>query len=500
MARINKQKACIACTESKRRCDKGFPSCSRCEDRDVDCHYPPAKRRRRYPPQHPTPLGGCGNILEPDLNTTGAADIFTLDAGPLSVGLWNAPWTDLPILPDFPTTTHNPQPPSASHPQDARTESQTNTDTNTAIRKATVNDLDKSRWFIAPSTWRIDRWPTYRRNAYPTSVLTNFTRGLQSWVRRWVLDGHNPFIHRSLYAEGNYFPLCLQDALTSASLYHHKTPQNEVFVHRILDERVAAMMASSSQPTTTSPQLETRDHLARVQALFVYTVIRLFDGSVTQRAAAEDHLPTLSKWCDQLWESVVLDADALSKNMVPNSKHCPGSAAKSSRCNTNDAVTGAAGSIRDDDNGTYDSDLATWDLWVITESIRRTWLIVTCTIGVYGTLKGEWSECPGGAIFTARAGLWDAPSAPRWAAMCRKVAASSGTACGQDGNSSGSSRTTCDGRFFIPSFDSDSLLMSAAAIEVDEFARHLFTIIWGLDRVESWALQTASLGEVSLVY
>lgn len=34
--------------------------------------------------------------------------------------------------------------------------------------------------------------------------------------------------------------------------------------------------------------------------------------------------------------------------------------------------------------------------------------------------------------------------------------------------------------------------------EVDEFARHLFTIMWGLEKVETWVVRTGD--EVSVVY
>ncbi|KAF9874616.1 hypothetical protein CkaCkLH20_07753 [Colletotrichum karsti] len=486
MARLSKQKACTACTESKRRCDKTLPSCTRCDDRDIDCHYPPTKRRRHR--LHETAGTQDPSAAAP---TSAAVDLFSLDADPLlPVGLCNAPWIDFSTLPpDLPTNLASYVPSTSTSPEDAyRSQNITNPPISSQ-NKTIIDSLAQSKWFLAPSTWHIDRRPNPQRDTYPTSVLTNFTRGLQTWVKRWVLHGHNPFIHRSMYAEGNHFPSAIQDALTSASLYHHKTPDNEAFVHRILDERVAALMASqpvADETTLCVPLLETRDHLARVQALFVYTIIRLFDGSVTQRTAAEAHLPTLSLWCRQLWDSAVLDANTLSADLIPGSKYCTPSS------------SGPQGTSGQD---TYDSDLAVWNLWVLSESVRRTWLLATCTIGVYATLKGNWSECPGGALFTTRAGLWDAPSAPRWAAMCRELASSGGeedvyARLRPDEWDAGS----CGKTFFVPSFRSDGLFCNAAAAEVDECARHLFTVIWGLDRVESWALRTASAGEVCLTY
>ncbi|KAJ0337500.1 hypothetical protein COL922a_006682 [Colletotrichum nupharicola] len=129
--------------------------------------------------------------------------LFSLDSGSLSIGLGSNPWIDFGNLPSDVNTAQpaaapvNPQA-SAPLPQQAP-----NTTTSDTDRGPVARDIARSKWFLAPSTWRIDHLPTAPRNIYPTSVLTNFTRGLQTWVHRWVLHGHNPFIHRSMYAEGN---------------------------------------------------------------------------------------------------------------------------------------------------------------------------------------------------------------------------------------------------------------------------------------------------------
>lgn len=453
-----KQKACLACTSSKRRCDKGTPSCTRCEDREIDCRYPPAKRRRRDQ-QHP--MIDAAASIEPTVITTSsdsapAADLFALNAGALSFDLWNTtPWTDLPLL----TPATNPQ---------QRYTANSPAQNPLSPRRDIVEAVTRSTWFQTPSSWAISHRTVltpHANDVYPTRVLTNFARGMQSWIRRWVTDGHNPFIHRGIYSEPNPFPPLLQDALALASLYHHSTPRNEPFVQRVLDERVSAMV--TSQP---SGVLETRDHLARVHALFVYTVIRLFDGSVRHRAAAESHIPTLVLWSSQLWDAAAHEAQALRATFSPVSRQCPV------------AVAVASGALVPDD-----ADLAAWYLWIVSESVRRTWLVVTCTVDVYLALKGgDQVACnPGGVKFTARAGLWDAPSPARWSALCRELSTKGEESDDLDG-----------GAYFLQLFDSDELFASAAAADVDEFARLLYTVVWGLGRVEGWALRTSASGEV----
>ncbi|KAF6826563.1 RNA polymerase ii mediator complex component [Colletotrichum plurivorum] len=460
MARPSKQKACLACTSSKRRCDKGTPSCTRCEDRDIDCRYPPSKRRRREQ-QHPM-LDAAASV-EPAVITTSstaapATDLFALDAGPLSFNLWNTtPWTDIPLLP------------SAPIPQEQRYPTPAPMQNPLSRRRDIIEAVTRSTWFLSPSSWTISHRHPQVNDVYPTRALTNFTRAMQSWILRWVTDGHNPFIHRGIYASPNPFPPLLQDALALASLYHHSTPQNESLVIRILDEKVSAMITSQ----TPSGSLETRDHLARVQALLIYTVLRLFDGSVRHRAAAESHIPTLVLWSSQLWETASHEAQSLRATFTPASTQCPV------------AVALASGVLVPED-----ADLAAWYLWIVSESVRRTWLAVTCTVDVYLALKGgdrvaAWQNPGGGVKFTARAGLWDAPSPARWSALYRKLEESDDS----DG-----------GAYFLQSFDSDKLFVNAAAADVDEFARLLYTVVWGLDRVEGWALRTSASGEVCPTY
>ncbi|EFQ34770.1 hypothetical protein CGRA01v4_08144 [Colletotrichum graminicola] len=490
MARITKQKACIACTESKRRCDKGAPSCSRCDDRDIDCRYPATQRRRHLQRQGPFPDPPA---QQPDLNMM--ADTLIIDAASLATGAWSMPWTGLDFAPSPQAASGFAAPqllPARSPPQPT-----TQTHIPQHAKKPVASSLAESKWFLAPSTWRIDHCPTPPQDSYPVAVMTNFNRGQQAWVRRWVMEGHNPFIHRSLYVDSGHFSTCIQDAFTAASAYYAKTPQNETFVYRILDERAAALVASqpavSLDGTPSATMLETKDHLARVHALYVYTVIRLYDGSVSQRAAAEDLLPTLDLWCKQLWESALADVDSISQARMPRSSEFysnNSSLSASQEVATSAAAVAAAAATEDSSDqharqDTFETDLMAWKLWVLSESIRRTWIIVSCAIGVYYALKGRWGECAGFAQFTARAGLWDATSAPQWAAMRRKDLAR------KDGG---------EPDFFIPSVHAESLLREMAAAEVDEFTRHLLTSLWGIDRVEDWALRTSSKGKVSLIY
>jgi len=97
-------------------------------------------------------------------------------------------------------------------------------------------------------------------------------------------------------------PTCLQDAFTTLTAYTHRNPAVKETILQIAEERSSALSRQSA-PTVGGAQ-GILAHLARVQALFVYEFIRLFDGSVRPRASAEQQLPTLRQWVIQMWEAV----------------------------------------------------------------------------------------------------------------------------------------------------------------------------------------------------
>jgi hypothetical protein len=63
------------------------------------------------------------------------------------------------------------------------------------------------------------------------------------------------------------------DAYAACSLYQAKNSTNSKFVFRCIEQRVAELL-SSAMP---SRPLEI---LARIQALIIYQIIRIFDGDV----------------------------------------------------------------------------------------------------------------------------------------------------------------------------------------------------------------------------
>lgn len=308
-------------------------------------------------------------------------------------------------------------------------------------------------WFLQPSAWIIGNHYQPPVTMPTGPVFSNFIRGLQSWLSRFFRTGHNPFIHRHVY--GSTMPQCMQDAYSAISISQNGTQDNQHIVDDICSNHISALVVC--QPVDGQlallPLLSTRDHLARTQALLIHLLLALFSPSIPRRAGAETLIKTLIEWADQLWESASRDATAalLYPNLLP-------------------LING---------NGAYTTDMVSglYHTFVLSETIRRTWLLCRIATGVYYGHKGEWSApCAGDTHITTRANIWDASSPASWEALVHH----------QD-------------PLFIYSLHGQSLVgRGVEASQVDEFARHLFTMMWGMDKVEDWVVRTG--GNVKIKY
>ncbi|RSL49001.1 hypothetical protein BHE90_004958 [Fusarium euwallaceae] len=468
MGSARKLKACYACTSGKRRCDKAQPTCGRCEDRDIDCHYPPTKRRRGHtfesdcsnaPCQASTNDGTLDSTTITFSNETD--DLIDFDQWTRSLINWNALTDDpLPLshglpLPSVLQEHQVPPVPNAQGPSISPAETQDLAACRPVTSTTTLSSSAKStKFFLAPESWTI-RHLSLSSPTFSSSVFMNYIRGIQTWFTDWVLHCHSPFIHRQLYADTG-FPASIQGAFAAISIHNTKTPANEAAIDEILEAQVASLLKSypdaypsSSQDIGISRALDTREHLARTQCLFVHLVLGLFSPSIRARANAEKRVQTLLQWTRQLWDAAARDPDICQSPEGDFS--VPTRAAAADELFDGDPLP------------------RLWRSWVLSESIRRTWLLATSTIGVYLTMRQSWAECQGGIQFSTRATLWDAESASSWAKRCQN-----------------------DDPLFICSLDGESLLRTSKAVEVDEMARNLFTVMWGAERVEAWISRTAS--------
>lgn len=304
---------------------------------------------------------------------------------------------------------------------------------------------NKTDWFLAPETWKIvHRGDTSCDVPIGKRAMNNYVTVLQSWFKSWIVDSSNPFIHSRLYKAN--FPACLQVAYATLAAYINRTPTNTETVLQIVEDRSNDLLRDNG----AVPGIEGMDvwtdgggsdldvfaQLARLHALMAYQIIGLFDGDIRSRHVAEGHTAVLNSWANKLFNS-----------------------AEKAMSNTNAVATSIVGYLPRP--STYSQQQ--WYLWILSESIRRTWLISLSLSPVYSALQKRWTVCPGSIMYTNRNGLWSAVSATEWEKRCsgRDVA-------------------------FLQRFDCDDLLDSARPADIDEFGLAIMDMTFHWEVLEKW--------------
>ncbi|KAI0875188.1 hypothetical protein GGS24DRAFT_302859 [Hypoxylon argillaceum] len=443
-----RQKACIPCAESKRRCDKEVPECRRCLEKDLDCVYPQPRKRRRdlrtagEIQAVQAPIISSINEQEqedhlilpgnPSLNTNTSSN--AVGGGDLDFGFWGSttannleiPFLDDVIIPHVPTI-------SAPSPYPDQGLGHNN--------NINLHSKPCSPFFLQDEAFAI-----YHKDHDPTCATTvemePFIGEVEKMLKSWVTTGSNGFIHRRLYDKG--MPTFVQDAFTTFATYANRTPATKETILQIADDRASALAIQAEQLAIDGVQ-EIWAHLARVHALFVYVFIRAFDGSVRMRASAEHQLPLLRLWIAQMWETVQRhkwdDYPSVKDGRRP--------------------LLGTSSEFHSD----YDIAMEIWQLWILTESVRRTHLIIETVLNTFRIMTVGWAECGGYLMCTVRRGLWDADSAMRWFNLCR------------DGRKS---------PLMAPSLAPGPMMSQYPAEEFDEFVKLCWSFVVGTDKIQCW--------------
>ncbi|EAQ87866.1 hypothetical protein CHGG_04485 [Chaetomium globosum CBS 148.51] len=260
-----------------------------------------------------------------------------------------------------------------------------------------LSGSETSPWFLQDETWVKEHQQPHGSAGVE---LDPFIHAVEGMLQSWARTGHNSFIHERLY--GKSMPPCLQDAFTTLSAYTSCTPVVKETILQIAEDRSSAL-ACESLPSAAvgggdggdgdGGAAAVRGYLARVHALFTYIFIRLFDGSVRARAAAEE----------------------------------------------------------------------LWQLWILTESVRRSLIIIETIANVYECMVRGWAECTGAVMFTARAGLWEAKSAVKWLEL-----------------------SSVESPLLASSLCPEQFISRYAAGEIDGFAKVVWGCAVGVDRMQCW--------------
>jgi hypothetical protein len=303
----------------------------------------------------------------------------------------------------------------------------------------------KPDWFLAPETWKISfRADSSVAGAIEKATLKKYIVLLQSWFERWVTTGGNPFIHPHLYSAN--FPACLQVAYTTLAAYIHRTPANIENVLQIVEDRSNDLLRENGAVLDKIGAEEWTDggeqdidlfaQLTRLHALMVYQIIGLFDGDIRQRHVAQGRIAVQESWAGKLFHSA--------------GKALP---------NTHAVATHLVGFLPKPT--TYSQQQ--WYLWILSESIRRTWLVAGSIPRVFLALQQLRSPCPGGVMYTNRSGLWNAESATEWDEQC----------LGKD-------------VAFMQRFECSRLFEDAEIADVDEFGMAMLDMTFNGELLDNW--------------
>lgn len=302
-----------------------------------------------------------------------------------------------------------------------------------------------SGWFLSPETWKIEPYPIHinpNMNLFSSSMLKRYVSVIQHWLKSWVMSGSNPFIHSHLYR--TRFPTRVQVAYTALSAYINRTETNSEIILGIIESQAKELVINPDISVKGAPEpLDLLEQLARVHALMVYQIICLFDGDIRSRHLAEGRAHILDRWVAQMVECASSSLYLLSLTLDPLDP-----AETTSRVDPQ-SLTGDTEHL--------------WHTWILAESIRRTWLTATGLQALYLTLQQGWAFCPGGMMFTARRGVWEAKTAFAWERLCLE------TDIG-----------------FIQRFETEKLFTETSPLEIDDFGKMILESTYGTERMERW--------------
>ncbi|KAF3066878.1 Transcription factor gsfR2 [Trichoderma lentiforme] len=440
--------SCIICAKGKRICSRQIPSCIRCVEKGLVCRYP-APRISYVPPVELVFSSDGPPTVYQDISAGSSASSATAN------GNYHEEL--------FIDSTNENRNPLSLGPTSLLSES----------RSVTTGDNADS---IRP------------RGCFNEEALRQFPEHAMAWLKQWSVKGHCPFIHLNQQKTFNGFPDCLQDAYTVAAAYTNSTPATKQLALRILQSRAAQLVSNFKDarpledlifgPMTT---------LSRLQALLVYTIVGLFDGDIRARGQAESNLDILTSWATDLWERTVLD---LSPDRVAEASHStddsdrlatesykkPGTAQEAMDATAPPSIDQTIDTTKYDYMGllTDGTVYSAWQSWTFAESIRRTCLTAGITRSVFRVLQKGWSDCPGGIIFTAANGLWDAPDPHIWM-----------------------KRISSSGFLAVRHTELENLVDQTDRSKVDEFSQTIVIISFGLERYAQWGADSNQQESVS---
>ncbi|KAJ5319320.1 hypothetical protein MYU51_013439 [Penicillium brevicompactum] len=249
---------------------------------------------------------------------------------------------------------------------------------------------------------------------------------LQDIPRMVVTENQTPWSHRQLYKSG--MSKDMQDAFACCSLYMARNEINSPVLMSIFDARINELIAAA--PPTTPLEL-----LARIHALILYLIMRLFDGGIQTQPSSESLLALLETSVLSLFDYIYIPDPSQPCDILPVS---------------------------------MEPVMSFWDSWVFQESARRTVMMVFYFVKIQHFLHGKpLSTCDGKLglehAWYQSAHLWNAQSAFDFAVAW-----------------------TENQHFIVYNADFTGVLQNARPDDVDLFGKMLLVTKIGIDETKAW--------------
>lgn len=307
-----RKKSCFACVKAKRRCDLGYPFCKRCCLKGYDCKYPNATP----PDASSSRRAAAGHVPAEVVIRQSTPD---LTAAPVVGGSSSDAAANIPSSSSAGSSSANPVAAGPSRPP------QQQPFINFAAADGSIDPFlfqasDSSGSSSSPESfddfqthhgWVLEK-PREMPRTMPRAPLTRMlipeitcptflndaqvvyiVRNMSAFVSNMADSGTTSFLHKDLY--GAHEPQAYQDAVAISALHLNKTVRNQRILSRAIMAKIASMANNSKE--WTLPQ-----HLAAVQAMIIYQVIRLYDPDLNLQGEAEKHNNLLQIWSARLWK------------------------------------------------------------------------------------------------------------------------------------------------------------------------------------------------------
>ncbi|KAI0186684.1 hypothetical protein EV127DRAFT_500382 [Xylaria flabelliformis] len=420
----SRQKNCNSCVQAKRRCDRQTPICSRCVEKKLTCVYSrfraasrPEKYARKLTPCTETPLDFTDLSFDmdyvEDISTNFHANVpveSTLNSIQNTI-----PGNDI-SMDAFMNLISNNNSSSSDHWLISTEEDYL------PERPATPADEEVEKGY--QKMMQFDTWHAYD----PKTPLHYIMSRVRGFAGEMATKNVTPFIHERLYH--NYKPQCIVSCFTTCVLYTSRTPANTAMVMRALSGNARELVDTEVCRVIPTPI----EKLARSQALFLYQIIRLFDGDVTLRAQGEKDMVLFRTWLRELCHI---------------------------RDNLGDLARLEYASVRDQSP-------VEWEKWIFAECVRRTILMAYAVIGLYELLKDPGFIDPDSAWayahrWTLGRSLWDACSSAEFQRAWKDSP-----------------------HFVIANFSFENFLENGKGEDVDEFAEILLNVSMGVESMKEF--------------